>query len=34
LNAYERFQAEKMYPLHGIHRIVSHPTMKLIKSGD
>ena len=31
-NAYERFQAEKMYPLPGMHRIVSYPTMKAIKS--
>ncbi|EMY36172.1 AsnC family transcriptional regulator [Arthrobacter crystallopoietes BAB-32] len=33
-NAYQRFQDEKMYPLPGVHRIVSHPTMKLIKSSD
>lgn len=31
-NAYERFQADKMYPLPGVHRVVSHTTMKLIKS--
>jgi DNA-binding Lrp family transcriptional regulator len=30
-NAYERFQAEKMYPLAGVHCIESHPTMKTIK---
>ncbi|MFT3887954.1 MAG: winged helix-turn-helix transcriptional regulator [Arachnia sp.] len=30
--AYERFQTEKMYPLPGVRRIVSHTTMKLIKS--
>jgi DNA-binding Lrp family transcriptional regulator len=30
--AYERFQAEKVYPLAGVHRVVSHTTMKLIKS--
>lgn len=29
-NAYEKFQAEKMYALPGVHRVVSHPTMKLI----
>lgn len=31
-NAYERFQSEKMYALPAIHRITSHPTMRLIKS--
>ncbi|WP_142122700.1 Lrp/AsnC ligand binding domain-containing protein [Arthrobacter sp. SLBN-122] len=31
-NAYERFQADKMYPLPDVHRVVSHTTMKLIKS--
>ncbi|MER6958061.1 MULTISPECIES: Lrp/AsnC family transcriptional regulator [unclassified Streptomyces] len=31
-NAYERFQTEKMTQLPGVHRIVSHQTMKLIKS--
>ncbi|WP_415086156.1 Lrp/AsnC family transcriptional regulator [Micropruina sp.] len=31
-NAYERFQTEKMYPLPAVRRIVSHTTMKLIKS--
>ena len=31
-NAYERFQAEKMYPLPGVHRMVSYPTMKTVKS--
>jgi DNA-binding Lrp family transcriptional regulator len=33
-NAYERFQANKMYPLPGVHRIVSYPTMKVIKSSN
>lgn len=33
-NAFERFQAEKMYPLPGVHRMVSHPTMKAVKSND
>lgn len=33
-DAYERFQAEKMYPLPGVHRMVSHPTMKTIKNTD
>ncbi|MDN6016806.1 MAG: Lrp/AsnC ligand binding domain-containing protein [Bifidobacterium mongoliense] len=33
-NAYERFQSEKMYPLPGVNRIVSYPTMKFIKSSD
>lgn len=31
-NAYERFQAEKMYPLPGVHRMVSYSTMKTVKS--
>lgn len=31
-NAYERFQGEKMYILPGVRRIVSYPTMKLIKT--
>jgi DNA-binding Lrp family transcriptional regulator len=31
-NAYERFQAERMYPMPGVHRMVSYPTMKLIKT--
>lgn len=31
-NAYERFQAEKMYPLPGVHRMVSYATMKTVKS--
>lgn len=33
-NAFERFQTEKMYPLPGVHRMVSHPTMKAVKSND
>lgn len=33
-NAFERFQTEKMYPLRGVHRMVSHPTMKAVKSND
>lgn len=31
-NEYERFQTQKMTKLPGIHRIISHPMMKLIKS--
>lgn len=31
-NAYERFQAEKMYRLPGVLRMVSHPTMKTVKT--
>ena len=31
-DAYERFLAEKMYPMPGVHRMVSHSTMKTIKS--
>lgn len=31
--AYEQFLAEKMYPIAGVHRMVSHPTMKIIKEG-
>ncbi|TNM55839.1 Lrp/AsnC family transcriptional regulator [Brevibacterium sediminis] len=31
-NAYERFQAEKMYPLPGVHRMISYSTMKTVKS--
>lgn len=31
-NAYERFQAEKMYPLPGVNRMVSYSTMKTVKS--
>ncbi|MDQ0820681.1 DNA-binding Lrp family transcriptional regulator [Arthrobacter sp. V4I6] len=33
-NEYERFQTQKMTKLPGIHRIISHPTMKVIKSLD
>lgn len=33
-NEYERFQTQKMTTLPGVHRIVSHPMMKLIKSLD
>ena len=31
-DAYERFLAEKMYPMPGVHRMVSHSTLKPIKS--
>ncbi|WP_280249848.1 Lrp/AsnC family transcriptional regulator [Nocardia abscessus] len=31
-NAYERFQAEKMYTLPAVRRITSAPTMKVVKS--
>lgn len=31
-NAYERFQADKMYSLPGVHRMVSYSTMKTVKS--
>ena len=31
-NEYERFQTQKMTKLPGIHRINSHPMMKLIES--
>lgn len=31
-NAYERFLAEKVYPLPGVHRMVSYSTMKTVKS--
>lgn len=31
-SAYERFQAEKMYPQPGVLRVVSHPTMKTVKT--
>lgn len=33
-NEYERFQTQKMTKLPGVHRIISHPMMKLIKSLD
>lgn len=33
-NEYERFQTQKMTKLPGVHRIISHPMMKLIKSID
>jgi len=33
-NAYERFQADKMYSVPGVHRMVSHPTMKTVTSND
>ena len=33
-NAYEKFLSEKMYRLSGVHRMVSHPTMKTIKNAD
>ncbi|MET4096341.1 hypothetical protein ABIB51_003289 [Arthrobacter sp. UYCu712] len=31
---YERIQTQKMTKLPGVHRIMSHPMMKLIKSLD
>lgn len=31
-DAYKRFQDEKMYPLPGVHRVVSYPTMKVVKN--
>lgn len=31
-NAYEKFLTDKLYRLPGVHRMVSHPTMKTIKS--
>jgi DNA-binding Lrp family transcriptional regulator len=33
-NEYERFQTPKMTKLPAIHRITSHPMMKLIKNLD
>lgn len=33
-NEFERFQMQKMTKLAGVHRIISHPMMKLIKSRD
>jgi DNA-binding Lrp family transcriptional regulator len=33
-NEYEPFQTQKMAKLPGVHRIISHPMMKLIKSRD